>query len=104
MEYSYILKPVSGTMDRETSETLVDRFHDNQEWQIQVAQAKSAHTDVINLDNLSRKRDEILKKIDKPSNWSTFVRLLRYSDWTIEEEQSYILLTITIEIIDTITY
>jgi len=101
---TFILNCLSGVMDEEDSETIVDRFYDIQDWQIQIAFDKSANTDIINRDDLHRKKDIILKKLDKPTNWSSFVRVLKYNAWNLQETDNYFLLTINLKIVDTYIY
>jgi len=101
---TFILNCLSGEMDEQDSETIVDRFYDIQDWQIQIAFDKSANTDIINRDDLHRKKDIILKKLDKPTNWSSFVRVLKYNAWNLQETDNYFLLTINLKIVDTYIY
>jgi len=101
---TFILNCLSGVMDEEDSETIVDRFYDIQDWQIQIAFDKSANTDIINRDDLHRKKDIILKKLDKPTNWSSFVRVLKYNAWNLQETDNYFLLTINLKIVDQYIY
>ena len=101
---TFILNCLSGVMDEEDSETIVDRFYDIQDWQIQIAFDKSANTDVINRDDLHRKKDTILKTLDKPTNWSSFVRVLKYNAWNLQETDNYFLLTINLKIVDQYIY
>jgi len=101
---TFIIKSLSGVMDEAESETLIDRFYDVQEWQVQVAFAKSAQNDIVNLDELNRKKDAILKDIDKPANWSSFVRILKYKNWVVTEQPNYFLLTINLKVVDIYIY
>ena len=91
-------------MDEEDSETIVDRFYDVQEWQAQIVFDKSANSDIINRDDLHRKKDTILKTLDKPANWSAFVRILKYKTWNLQATENYFLLTINLKIVDTYIY
>jgi hypothetical protein len=100
----FILKPLSGAMDEVESETMVDRFYDVQEWQVQIAFDKSAQNDIVNRDDLHRKKDLILKDLDNPANWSSFVRILKYKSWEVGEFENYFILTIKLKIVDTYTY
>ena len=100
---TFILKPLSGVMGEE-SETIVDRFYDEQEWQAQIAFCRSAQNDVIERDDLHRKKDLILKDLDKPANWSSFVRMLKYKAWEVAEFENYFVLTIKLLIVDTYIY
>ena len=101
---TFILNCLSGEMDEADSETIVDRFYDIQEWQAQIAFDKSAHSDVINRDDLHRKKDTILKTLDKPANWSAFVRILKYKTWNLQATENYFLLTINLKIVDQYVY
>ena len=101
---TFIINSLSGVMDDDDSETIVDRFYDIQDWQIQIAFDKSTHNDIINRDDMHRKKDTILKTLDKPINWSSFVRILKYNAWNIEETDNYFLLTVNLKIVDTYIY
>ena len=100
----FIIKSVSGELDEETQETLVDRFYDEQEWEIHLAIPRSENNDTVNRDNLGRDKDTVIKEVDDPANWSSYVRLQKYLSWEITEELSYFLLIIKVKIIDVITY
>jgi len=100
---TYILKCLSGEMG-DNSETLSDRFYDNQSWQVQLAFDKSEQSELINYDNVHRKKDLIIKAIDKPANWENSVRIQKYKSWNILDEKNYYVLTIEIRIIDTYIY
>ncbi|RLC34041.1 hypothetical protein DRH14_03815 [Candidatus Shapirobacteria bacterium] len=97
---TFILKALSGEMDDENSETIVDRFYDAQTWQAQIAFSK---TD-IDRDELHRKRELIMKDLDNPANWSDTVRIMKYGNWSVEMLDSYFILTINIKIVDTYIY
>ena len=101
---TFILNCLSGEMDEEDSETIVDRFYDVQEWQAQIAFDKSANSDVINRDDMHRKKDTILTTLDKPINWSSFVMILKYKTWNLQATENYFLLTINLKIVDTYIY
>ena len=101
---TFILNCLSGAMDEESSETIIDRFYDFQEWELKIAFKKSAQSDVINKDNAHRKKDTILADIDDPANWSSFARILKYKSWELTESPDYFLLTINLTIQDTYTY
>ena len=109
LEYgnTFILNRVSGELVEgadEGGETIVDRFYDTQSWVIQIAFEKSAQNDVIYRDDLQRKLDNIIADLDNPSNWSSFVRVLKYQSWNMEPTDNYYLLTINLNVIDTYTY
>ncbi len=101
---TFILNCLSGEMDDAISRTLIDRFYDVQEWQIQIAFAKSAQNEVINRDNLHRKKDAILPVLDNPSNWRGYCQMLEYKSWNIQETENYFLLTIKLKVVDKYTY
>jgi len=101
---TFILQALSGAMDADNSETIVDRFYDMQNWQVKIAFDKSAQSDVINRDDLHRKKDVILADLDKPANWTSFVRILKYKSWEVTEFPNYFILTINIAIIDQYIY
>ena len=94
----FILKIGPGNLDNESSQMIIDRVYDFQTWQIQIAFSKSAHNDIINRDDMHRKKDEIIKDIDNPDNWRSFSRVLKYRAWDTEETDNYFLLIIDIEI------
>lgn len=100
----FILTPQAGEMDDENSETIIDRFYDIQSWQIQIAFERSSNTDIINRDNLHRSKDALLKKLDKPANWSSFVRILKYRSWEVQNFQNYFVLVVNLKIVDTYVY
>jgi len=100
----FILTAQAGVMDEENSETIVDRFYDIQDWQIQIAFERSSNTDVINRDDLHRKRDTLLAKLDKPANWTSFVRVLKYKSWEVVEEKNYFILVVDLKVVDTYVY
>lgn len=105
LEYdnSFIVQALSGEMGPE-SETLVDRFYDIQDWEITIAYSKSSQSDIINRDDAQRKREILMTALDKPANWSNYVRLQKYRSWKLEELKSYYLLTINLRIIDQVIY
>lgn len=93
----YILKALSGTNQ---NNSIIDRFDDEQEWQILVAFARSEHNDIINLDAAHRAKDMIIKDLDKPANWATSVKMLKYEKWEIQENENYFVLDIRLMILD----
>ena len=101
---TYILNPISGLLDTETSETLADRLYDIQEWSVQIAFARGTYSGKANLDMLHRKREDVIQKLDNPANWSSFARMLKYNSWEILDLSDYLVLILKLEIIDTITY
>lgn len=101
---AFILFPESGVMDEETSETIVDRFFDIQKWIVKIAFDKNAQSAGVQLDDLNRQKDLILKTLDNPDNWRSYVRIQKYLTWKIEVYDNYYVLVIELKIIDTYTY
>jgi hypothetical protein len=97
----YILKCLSG----ENKEgTIIDRFYDAQEWQIQIAFVRSEQNDIVSLDALHRAKDLLLKDIDKPANWSGVAQILKYKSWTVIETPNYYVLSVLLDILDIYIY
>lgn len=103
-ESTFIITALSGRLEEVSAETLVDRFYDDQEWTVQVAFQKGGNNQVFNLDRINTKRDEILNELDNSNNWRSFVRILKYKSWDIEDKESYFLLNIKLRVIDTVIY
>lgn len=101
---TFIIKPLSGVNDEVTSETLSDRFYDIQEWSVQIAFARSDMNEVLNLEDLHRKKDTLIAYLDKPANWSNSVRLVKYISWEIIENPNHYVLDIRLKIIDQYIY
>lgn len=97
----YILKCLSG---ENKEDTINDRFYDGQEWQIQIAFVRSEQNDIVSLDAVHRAKDIIIKDLDKPANWESFVKLLKYNKWTIIEFTNYYVLDIRLHILDQYIY
>jgi hypothetical protein len=93
----YILKCLSG---ENQNNTIIDRFEDEQEWLIQVAFDRSEHNDIIKYDEAQRAKDAIIKAIDKPSNWTSFVKILKYHSWSVEEFSNYFVVNIKLDVRD----
>uniref|UniRef100_A0A6H1ZDA5 Tail protein n=1 Tax=viral metagenome TaxID=1070528 RepID=A0A6H1ZDA5_9ZZZZ len=93
----YILKALSG---ENQNNTIIDRFDDKQEWQILVAFSRNEQSDIIQLDAAHRQKDIILKAIDKPSNWTSFVKIMQYEKWEIIETKNYFVIDIRVSIMD----
>ncbi len=102
-ENTFILKCESGEADVD-NENQAALLYDNQKWTVQVAYAKSSQSEVIQRDELHRKRDALLVELDDPSNWRSFCTLLRYKSWAITENDSYYLLNIELKIKDALAY
>lgn len=100
----FLLATKSGLNNEGTSETLSDRVYDIQTWEIQIPFQKSNENQQANYDEINRKRDLIVKTVDKPGNWESYVRVQKFIDWEIEDRKSFFLLTIRLKIVDTIIY
>ena len=98
---SFILKPLSGELADDVSETCVDRLDDRQEWQIQIAFERSAQTDFVNLGRLHRLKDTLIPIFDKPASWTSFVKILKYTKWAVTEAPNYFILDMRILLRDT---
>jgi hypothetical protein len=105
MEYqnTFIIRSTEGSIN-DDSPTLATRFYDNQVWDIQVAFEKSSQSDIVNLDEIHRVKDSIIAQMDDPDNWRSFVRQVKYKSWKIEEEPSFYLLTVILDVTDVFTY
>ena len=97
----YIIKCLSG---ENKEKTIVDRFYDAQDWQVQIAFARSENNDIVNLDALHRAKDLLLKDIDKPANWSGVAQLLEYNKWSVTEYPNYYILAVSLNVLDQYTY
>jgi hypothetical protein len=101
---TYIITCRSGALDEFRGETIKDRIYDNQQWDIQIAIETSSLSDLSNLDEIHRKREAIVKKVDNSNNWIGFARILKFKGWGIEERQSYFIIRISLNIMDTIIF
>jgi hypothetical protein len=101
---TFILKSISGTIDDDMSEEIINKFHDAQVWQLQVGFNREETADVANRLLLHKKKESILSKIDNPANWCSFVRMLKYTEWEVVETDNYVVLQIELLILDTITH
>jgi hypothetical protein len=101
---TFILKPMSGSIDDDMSNEIINKFHDTQVWQIQIGFNKEESADVSNRLLMHTKKDAILAKIDNPTNWSSFVRMLKYTAWEVVETENYVILQIELLILDTIIH
>lgn len=93
----YILKCLSG---ENQNNTIIDRFDDKQDWQVLIAFSRSEQNDIISLDAVHRAKDIIIKDLDKPANWTSFVKMLKYDSWEVGETNNYFVLDIRLEILD----
>ena len=103
-ENTFILMCLSGEGNEPDSETIVNKVYDNQLWSVQVAFPNSAQNDLANYDAINRIKDTLIKKIDDPASWSSYVRIQKYKKWNIKTIENYFILEIEIKIIDTYTY
>ena len=101
---TYILFPESGDMSGNEKESLADRVYDKQVWRLKVAYSIGTHAADVNLMEINRKREELIKAIDNPANWTTYARMLNVIEWENIVSGNYILVNIKIEVTDTITY
>jgi len=97
----YIIKNLSG---ENQEDTIVDRFYDAQEWQVQIAFERSEQNDVLQLDALHRAKDALLIKLDKPANWSGIAQMLKYASWTVVEAPNYYILDVRLSVLDSYIY
>lgn len=97
---TFILKCLTG---ENQENTIIDRFDDLQEWQVLIAFDRSEHSDIIQYDKVHREKDAIIKYLDNPTNWTSFVKVLKYSRWEIVETSNYYVLDIRLSIIDIYT-
>jgi hypothetical protein len=93
----YILKPLSG---ENLNDLIIDRFDDKQEWQIQIAFTRGEQNDIVSLDAVHRAKDAIIKSLDNPANWESFVKLMKYEKWSVVETPNYYVLDIRLSILD----
>ena len=101
--FVFIINAVSGSLDP-GGETLGTRFYDDQVWEIKIGIKKSGHNQIINRDNLHRRRVKLIREIDEPANWLASVRIQKYQSWVVEEVENYFLLTISVQIVDLVIY
>lgn len=101
---TFILNCVSGEANEPDTETMVARFFDQQLWRVQIALENSAQTSAANYDEAHRKKDILLRELDDPTNWSSYVRIQKYRNWSIEKTDNYFVLIIELKVIDTYTY
>lgn len=94
---TFILKCLSG---ENQNDTIIDRFDDYQEWQLLIAFGKSEFNDRFEYDAMHRAKDIILKALDKPANWESYVKMQRYDTWNIIDTANYFILDIRLFIMD----
>lgn len=99
----FIMNVVSGDNDSENEETNT-RYFDSQLWEISIAYEKSARNLTENRDKAQRKREAIIADLDNSTNWTSFVSLLRYESWELEDRESYFVLHLRFRVQDRITY
>lgn len=100
-ENRYILKCISG---ENQEDTIIDRFYDAQDWEVQIAFGRSANNDIVQYDAAHRAKDALLKVLDKPANWVSFVAIMKYKSWEIIDTDNYYVLSIRLSITDIYTY
>ena len=100
----FIVNPISGENDEDTSETISSLVYDIQKWRIEIAFEKSSEDQNINNDDVHRKREAIIKDLDNPANWENYARIQKFKTWEVQDKPSYFLLTVELKIIDTIIY
>ena len=98
-----IVNAVAGILEPE-GETLVTHIYDKQVWEIKIGYKKSGQNSVINRDDMHRERVKLIRDLDDPDKWRDYVKIQKYQSWEVEELENYFLLTITVEVIDSITY
>ena len=102
-ENTFILTCEEGQAD-DVDEQQSNFLYDNQKWTVQIAFGKSSQSELIQRDQLNRKKDELLTTLDDSDNWRSFCTLLRYRAWSIEELDSYYVLKIELKVKDALTY
>lgn len=100
---TFILSCVSGEQE-EASKALYDRAYDNQTWEITFAFDRSSNNDAVNRDVIHSKKDALIAALDKPSNWTSFARMMTYESWDMRLLDSYFLITMTVKVTDVFTY
>ena len=65
-----------------------------------IAFVHTEHSDIVQYDKAHREKDAIIKDLDKPANWTSFVKILKYKSWEIIETPNYYVLDIRLSIID----
>jgi hypothetical protein len=101
---TFIIRPVSGQNDEDTSETLSSLVYDIEKWIIEIAFDKSSESQLANSDEVQRKREAIIKDLDNPANWGSYARIQKFKTWDVQDKASYFLLTVELKIIDTVFY
>jgi hypothetical protein len=102
-EYStrYIIRCLSG---EQRVENIVDRFYDEQTWEILIAFERSENSDIINLDALHRAKDLILADLDDPASWVGVCKILKYKSWDVTETPNYYVLDVKLNVLDQYIY
>lgn len=100
---TFILKLITGEL-LGADDTLLNRYRDAQNWEIQIAFDRSKHSDITNLDILQRSREDIIKDLDNTSNYGTGVFKRRYNNFSLTVNENYYVLTINLEVTDQVTY
>ncbi len=100
---TFIINTPEGERN-EDNDSLMDRYRENQQWNIQIAFSKSQHNHNIIKDEAHKKREDITKDLDNPDNWKASAFYMRYEGFTMESLDNYFLLTLTLSVIDQNTY
>lgn len=104
---TFIFDPRSGVLDEGdsfNSETIVDKFYDTQIWVVSFAFQRSSGRDKVTKDEMHRHRETIIKTLDNPDNYVSYVALQKYQTWEVEDFESYFVLNIALKISDKQTY
>lgn len=102
-EDTFILTCEDGEADP-SNEQQAAFLYDNQKWTVQIAFGKGSNSAVLQRDEVSRKKDDLLTQLDDPANWRGFCTLLRYKAWSITNKDSYFVLKIELKVKDALTY
>ena len=93
----YIINALTGVNQ---NDQILSSFDDTQEWQILIAFERSEQNDIIQKDAAHRGKDAIIKDLDKPANWESFVKLLKYDRWEFIEVTNYFVIDIRLSVMD----
>ncbi len=101
---AFVLNAEAGESSDSKSETLSSLVYDVQTWKIFVPFQRSNENQDAETDQISRMALEMIRVLDNPSNWESYARIQKYKNWKIEDKKGYFLLTMELEIEDTIVY
>lgn len=99
----FIVNTLEGE-NGEESEGIIGKYDDFQTWTVTIAFKKSARSEVKNLDDMHKDRELILRDLDDPANTQSFVDIMRYESWSVEDIDSYFILRINFRVKDRVTY